>query len=353
MAYCLSMITPSAVPDPTVLYRLRDGIYAADLLIAAVSELDFFTWLDRRGPLRAAELIDELELAERPTDVLLTYCAALGLLDRDVADGDRIEISELARQHLVANSAYDLRSYYVSLAERPAVSELARVLRTDEQAPWASARPPDLPSGSPPAREAQLDWSNRLADVDFARRITAAMDTRAAFLGSALAVAIADIPISLLLDIGGASGSYAAAMLAGRRDARAAVFERAPVDEVSRTLLHERRVERADLSDHRRHVHRFASWRLRRAPVFARAPRLGCQASRTVAGGIFCGASGRGMADRSRHPHQRRQARPLAYCGVLGTADALNAGKMLVDSRTRRRCQPSRVRRHHPTANCR
>ena len=50
------MIDPfdSPVTDPTALYAIRDRLYAADMLIAAVSGLDFFTWLDepprhRRG----------------------------------------------------------------------------------------------------------------------------------------------------------------------------------------------------------------------------------------------------------------------------------------------------------------
>ena len=31
--------------DPTSIYRVRDGIYAADLLLAAIVHLDLFTWL--------------------------------------------------------------------------------------------------------------------------------------------------------------------------------------------------------------------------------------------------------------------------------------------------------------------
>jgi hypothetical protein len=235
------MLTSSSVLDPTALYRVRDGIYAADLLITAVTELDLFTWLSARGPLPASQLAGELELAQQPTDVLLTYCAALGLLERDVTDGDRIQITALARQHLVADSPYDLRAYYASLAERPAVAELGHVLRTGEQAAWASASP----SGTGPApTEASTpidgDWSARLADPAFAARITAAMDARAAFLGPALATAIEDLPIGALLDIGGSSGSYASAIIAGRPQARAAVFERPPVDQAARTMLRER-----------------------------------------------------------------------------------------------------------------
>lgn len=219
------------VPDPTVLYRVRDGVYAADLLIAAVAELDLFTWLAAHGPVPAAELCAELGLAERPADVLLTYCAALGLVDRDLDAGDRIGLTELGRRHLVAGSPFDLRAYYGSLAERPAVRELAQVLRSGAPAAWASA--------GAGAAQAQ-DWSGRLDDPAFAERITAAMDARGAFLAPALAAAIADLPFTALLDVAGSSGTYAAAVLTARPELRAAVFERPPVDTAARTLVRTR-----------------------------------------------------------------------------------------------------------------
>jgi 3-hydroxy-5-methyl-1-naphthoate 3-O-methyltransferase len=217
------------VPDPTVLYRVRDGVYAADLLIAAVAELDLFTWLATQGPVRAADLCAGLGLAERPADVLLTYCAALGLVDRDLDADDRVELTELGRRHLVAGSPFDLRAYYGSLAERPAVPELTKVLRTGAQAAWASARGDHEP-----------DWSGRLGDPAFAERITAAMDARGAFLAPALAEAIAGVPMTALLDVAGSSGVYSAAVLAGRPGVRAVVYERPPVDTAARTLLRAR-----------------------------------------------------------------------------------------------------------------
>ncbi len=234
------MAVPASLPDPTMLYRIRDGVYAGDLLITAVADLDLFTWLKRRGPVKAAELVDEVGLAERPADVLLTYCTALGLIDRDVSDGDRLELTEMARQHLVAGSRYELRSLYGSLAERPAVIELGRVLRTGEQAAWASARPTERESVSPAVSGNAVDWLGRLADVQFASGFTAAMEARVAFLGPALVRAVDRFPISNLLDVGGSSGSYASAIIDGRPETRAAVFERAPVDDVARTLLRER-----------------------------------------------------------------------------------------------------------------
>ena len=205
---------------------MRDGVYAPDLLIAAVAEFDLFSWIAAHGPFRAPELRAELGLAERPTDVLLTYCAALGLVDRDVADGDRVALTDMARHHLVDGSAFDLRAYYASLAERPTVRELTRILQTDAQAAWASG--------------GATDWAGGLDDPAFAGRITAAMDARGTFLAPALAEAISDVPLSALLDVGGSSGVYASALLDRRPGARAAVLERPPVDTAARTLLQAR-----------------------------------------------------------------------------------------------------------------
>ena len=224
------------VVDPTELYRIRDGAYAADLLIAAVAKFDMFTWLADHAPVSAADLRLAMGWALRPADVLVTLCSALGLVWRDLDADDRLEVTDLARQHLTAGSPLDLRAYYASLSERPAAREFATVLRTDGQAAWASATAGQTRGiKTPPG-----DWSARLGDVDFARRITAAMDARGAFLGPALAVALTDLPIQRLLDVGGSSGIYTAALLEHRPDASGAVFERPPVDAAARTLLAER-----------------------------------------------------------------------------------------------------------------
>ena len=39
------MLPPLPASNPTPLYRLRDSLYAADLLTAALVELDLFTYL--------------------------------------------------------------------------------------------------------------------------------------------------------------------------------------------------------------------------------------------------------------------------------------------------------------------
>ena len=223
---------PGGLPDPTPLYRLRDGVYAPDLLVAVVAELDLFSVAVAEGPVTVAGLCARLALSPRPADVMITYLAALGLLRR--LPGDRVEVTGLARAHLTAGNPHDLRPYFASLRERPAAAELVRVLRTGEPAAWSSATP-----------GTDADWVGRLHDPAFARQITAAMDARGAFLGPALADAVADLPVADLpaaavLDVGGGSGSYACALADRLPGTRAAVLERPPVDAAARALLADR-----------------------------------------------------------------------------------------------------------------
>ena len=64
-----------SVTDPTFLYRLRDGVYAPDLLIVAIAELDLFTRLAAGQGLDAQQLRDEFELDERAADVMVTQAS--------------------------------------------------------------------------------------------------------------------------------------------------------------------------------------------------------------------------------------------------------------------------------------
>jgi 3-hydroxy-5-methyl-1-naphthoate 3-O-methyltransferase len=216
-----------AVPptDPTPLYRARDGIYADDLLVAAVAHLDALTWLDAH-PSDLDGICAGLGIAPRPADVLVTLLTAMGLTAREAQTG-LVRTTELARDHLVAGSPYDLRPYYASLADRPGARELLEVLRSGRPAAWGSAARGEA-------------WAERLADPDFARSFTAAMDARGNFLAPALARALDGIPATRLLDIAGSSGVYACALVDRRPGLRATVVERAPVDVAARTLLRER-----------------------------------------------------------------------------------------------------------------
>jgi len=211
--------------DPTALYRARDGIYADDLLVAAVAHLDALTWLDAH-PTGLDGICAGLGIAARPADVLVTLLAAMGLATRDAADGT-VRTTQLARDHLVAGSPHDLRPYYASLADRPGARELLDVLRSGAPAAWSSAAQGE-------------GWADRLDDPGFAASFTAAMDARGNFLAPALAEALDGIPATHLLDVAGSSGVYACALVDRRPGLWATVVERAPVDVAARTLLRRR-----------------------------------------------------------------------------------------------------------------
>jgi len=65
--------------DPTSIYRYRDGLYATDMLAAAICHLDFFDWL-KEHPADQQTICRSLGLQERPVDVMLTLFTAMDLL---------------------------------------------------------------------------------------------------------------------------------------------------------------------------------------------------------------------------------------------------------------------------------
>jgi hypothetical protein len=213
----------SPVPDPGPLFALREGLYAGDLLIAAIAELDLFTFLADR-PRAPGEICRAMALASEPVEVMCTLFLALGLVERR---GQTLEPTQLAREHLVAGSDWDLRPYFASLAGRPAVAELVSVLRSGRPGAWASDA-----SGK--------SWEERLAEPDFAEQTTAAMDARGRYLAPLLADALSDLQPARVLDVAGGSGIYASALVDKRPDLQADVLERPPVDVAARTQLDRR-----------------------------------------------------------------------------------------------------------------
>src|SRR5947209_5976468 len=106
--------------DPTSIYRYRDGLYAVDVLTAAISHLDFFTWLAEHPATKPA-ISEALNLRERPLDVMLTLFTAMGLLE---AKDGIFQLTALAREHLVRNSPWFIGPYFDSMKERPVCRDI-------------------------------------------------------------------------------------------------------------------------------------------------------------------------------------------------------------------------------------
>jgi SAM-dependent methyltransferase len=202
--------------DPTSIYRYRDGLYAADLLTAALAHLDFFTWLDEH-PSDLKSICIALDLKERPADVMLTLFSAMGLLE---ARADVFHLTLLAREHLIKSSVWNIEPFFASLKERPVCKDMLNVLRTGKPANWGSLKN-------------EQEWAKAMEQETFARKFTAAMDCRGVYLAPAMAGKVDLKAHRHVLDIAGGSGVYACALVARHAHLRATILERPPVDQIS------------------------------------------------------------------------------------------------------------------------
>lgn len=212
--------TPST--DPIEIYRYRDGLYAVDMLTAALTGLDLFTFIGERRLTKQQCL--ELGIQDRPTDVMLTLFTAMGFLEH--AD-DVFSLTPPAREHLVSTSPWFLGPYYASLKERPVCKDILAVLRTGKPANWASLKD-------------EQAWAKAMERDDFAVQFTAAMDCRGVYLAQAVAKALDLRGHTHLLDIAGGSGIYACSLVAHHKHLRATVLEKKPVDAIARKSIGER-----------------------------------------------------------------------------------------------------------------
>lgn len=216
-------LTSVPATDPVDIYRVRDGIYAPDMLLTAVVHLDLFSWLDTH-PASRAEICRTFQIVDRPTDVMLTLLAAMGLVDG--RDGV-FHLTTLAREHLVSDSPWFLGPYFASLKERPVGLDLLRVLRTGKPASWGGQKD-------------EKDWHKAMETKEFAASFTAAMDCRGVYLAQAVAKAVDLAGHVHLLDIAGGSGIYACALVAHWPHLVATVLEKPPVDRIAAAAIAKR-----------------------------------------------------------------------------------------------------------------
>ena len=202
--------------DPVDVYRVRDGIYAADMLLTAIVHLDLFTWLADH-PSTLDEICRAFETTLRPTDVMLTLLAAMGLVDERQ---HVYHLSATAREHLVKSSPWFLGPYYESLKNRPIALDLLNVLKTGKPANWSS-------------KKDGQDWHKAMESEEFAAQFTAAMDCRGVYLAQAVAKSLDVSRRRRVLDIAGGSGIYACSLVTHHPHLSATVFEKPPVDAIS------------------------------------------------------------------------------------------------------------------------
>ena len=202
--------------DYSELLRLRDGIYASDLFVAAVSWLDFFTWLSDH-PSTIDDICSAMEIHNRPADVMLTLFMARQLV---VRRDEHYHLTPFAREHLVRTATRNLSPYFDTMKERPACKDMLHVLRTGQPISWGS-------------KQGEDEWALAIGKSDVAQNFTAAMDSRGAYLAGSMAEAIDYTGYQSLLDVAGGSGIYACSVATLNKLERIAVLEKPPVHKVA------------------------------------------------------------------------------------------------------------------------
>ena len=232
MFFAMDDLTRRTKTDPTEIFHQRDGIYAPELVAAALVGLDLFSWL-AKSPADAPTICSSLGLAERPVDVMLTLFCAMGYVEKK--DG-KLHLTENAREFLVRDSPWFVGPYFAHFAGRPIYEGLLETLRTDKPSGWAGAR-------------AAKPWAEAMEDDAFAEQFTGTMDSRGMYVGPVLASTLDLKSRRHLLDIAGGSGIYSCCIAAAHLHMKATVFERPPVDRTTRKCIARRGyAERVDVA---------------------------------------------------------------------------------------------------------
>jgi ubiquinone/menaquinone biosynthesis C-methylase UbiE len=208
---------PSAATDPTPIFELFRGNYAAELLTAAVAHFGLFGRLSE-SPLTFHELRGALGLAERPAVVLVTALRAMDLIDE--VEG-RLTLTPIAREHLVPGGPFDVGDYVGLAAQSPGVLAMVDRLKTD--------RPANIDSSKGAAFIYRDGMASAMEQAASARHFTLALAGRAKNVAPHLAEVVDLRDAHCVLDVGGGTGIYSIAMLKRFPHLRAVVLDRPEV----------------------------------------------------------------------------------------------------------------------------
>jgi len=178
-------------PSPLVLMQLSTAFWGFKTL-AAAHELDLFTRFSGTPGMTARELAEALSIDPRPVEMLLTGCAALGVLQKQ--DG-RYCNTPLAETFLVRGKPYYFGGFVTMLDKRlyRGWDKLIEALRTNRPTTWNPDQQKSLFEGEDPAMLVTF-WE--------------AMHSLSTFTARVLGEVVDFTPFTRLLDVGGGSGAY-------------------------------------------------------------------------------------------------------------------------------------------------
>lgn len=206
--------------DPTPIFEHFRGSYGSQLLTAAVSHLNVFGCL-ATGAMLFDDLRDAIELQQRPAVVLITALRAMGFVEKD--DDGLLQLTPVAREHLVPGSTFDVGNYVGLAASSPGVLEMVERLRTNKPASGDGGTAFIYRDGVASAMESE----------QLARHFTLALAGRAKNVAPHLADAAPMNGNEVLLDVAGGTGIYAIAFLREHPGKKAIIMDRPEVLKVA------------------------------------------------------------------------------------------------------------------------
>lgn len=209
--------------DPTPIFDHFRSHYAADLLTTAVVHLGFFEAFSAEAVLEVSELQRIVGLENRAFVVLLTALRAMGLATLR-SDGN-VELTPMAREHLLPKAPFDISGYLSLSANSPGVLGMVERLRTN-----CPSGADTITAGDPGTTHTyRAGTSSALEAEETARRSTFCLAGRARNVAPYLAREVDVENARVLLDVGAGSGIYAFALLRKCPQLRAILLDRPEV----------------------------------------------------------------------------------------------------------------------------
>jgi hypothetical protein len=202
--------------SPVPLMQLATGFWAFKTL-AAAHELDLFSRLSGTTGTTPEALAEALTIDQRPAQMLLTGCAALGLLDKN---DSRYVNSPLAEEFLVRGKRYYFGGFVQMLDQRlySGWGRLAEAIRTNRPTTWDPDRQKSMFDDEDP-RLLTVFWE--------------AMHSLSTYTARALGRAIDLCGARRLLDVGGGSAAYDIELCRRYPDLTATVYDLPKVTDIA------------------------------------------------------------------------------------------------------------------------
>jgi ubiquinone/menaquinone biosynthesis C-methylase UbiE len=211
--------------DPTPIFELFRGAYATELLTAAVAHFGVFALLEKQ-PLPMASLRQALQLEERPAHVLITALRAMQLVEEQAG---LLQLTPLAKEHLIAGTPFDVGDYLSLAAQSPGVLAMVECLRTN--------RPLNSDNTAGAAFIYRDGIASAMEQSETARHFTLALAGRAKNVAPHVAANFDFSRTERLLDLGGGTGIYALEIIKHYAQIEAIVFDRPEVLRVAEEFL--------------------------------------------------------------------------------------------------------------------